>query len=86
MLTWDDEVKPTSPATSTSGSYNNANREAAFSPEVSLATVASTTPRVLNDAALAPLHSPLAPIRTASAEPATSRRVQAADKLSLIHI
>src|SRR5205085_7464461 len=71
MLTWDDEVTPTSPNTSPSGSYKNANREVSLSPEVSLATV-SPTPRKYDDAALAPA-------QPAQAAPA-KHRVSVADK------
>jgi ribonucleoside-diphosphate reductase beta chain len=67
MLTWDEEVKPTSPAPN-SGSFTN--REASHSPEIPQPAL-----RTLDDAALAPA----APARTA-AQPAIQRRVKAADK------
>ena len=65
MLTWDEEVKPTSPAPN-SGSILN--REASHSPEIPQPAL-----RTLDDAALAPA----APAR--AAQPAT-QRVKAADK------
>jgi ribonucleoside-diphosphate reductase beta chain len=68
MLTWDEEVKPTSPAPN-SGSFTP-NREASHSPEIPQFAL-----RTLADAALAPA----APARTA-AQPATQSRVKAADK------
>ena len=67
MLTWDEEVKPTSPAPN-SGSFMN--REASHSPDISQPAL-----RTLDDAALAPA----APARTA-AQPTTQSRVKAADK------
>ena len=67
MLTWDEEVKPTSPAPNSGSSLN---REAIDSPEISQPAL-----RTLNDAALAPA----APAR-AAAQPATQSRVKAADK------
>jgi ribonucleoside-diphosphate reductase beta chain len=68
MLTWDEEVKPTSPVPS-SGSI--ANREAIHSPQIPQPAL-----RTLDDAALAPA----APSRTAAAQPAAPpRRVKAAD-------
>src|SRR6185369_417963 len=79
MLTWDDEVTPTSQATSTSGSHNNENRETSISPTlVSLKEVALqpviTTPRKFDDVAL----SPAQPSVSATASQ-SKRRVQAAD-------
>src|SRR5205085_66189 len=50
MLTWDDEVTPSSPASSTTGSYKNENREAPFTPVAALASL----PEVL----LAPVTTP----------------------------
>jgi ribonucleoside-diphosphate reductase beta chain len=67
MLTWDEEVTPTSPAPN-SGSIMN--REASHSPEIPQPAL-----RTLNDAALAPA----LPART-SAQPAAQSRVKAADK------
>ena len=75
MLTWDEEVKPASPAPN-SGSFTP-NREVSYSlPQASHSpAIAQPALRTLDDAALAPA----APAR-ASAQPAIQRRVKAADK------
>src|SRR5207253_4081902 len=87
MLTWDDEVTPSSPASSTTGSYKNENREAPFTPVAALAslpevllapvTTPHITPRKFDDVALSPAQPPVA--ATSAAAP-TKRRVSAADK------
>ncbi len=70
MLTWDEEVKPTSPALN-SGSFTS--REVEHSP---LSPVAPSIPaRALDDAALAS-----APRPVSSVQPTSQRRVNAADK------
>src|SRR5438105_3411306 len=75
MLTWDDEVSPTSQQTSTTGSYKNENREISISSamltsveDLPVQPAAITTPRKFDDVALAP------------AQPLATRRVSAADK------
>src|SRR6476619_6324165 len=81
MLTWDDEVTPSSPASSNSGSYKNENRETSLSPEVSLAPVTpsaittTTAARKFDDVAL----SPAQPVQAAQTVRST-RRVTVADK------
>ena len=71
MLTWDEEVKPTSPAPN-SGSF--ANREASH-PQISQPAL-----RALDDVALAPVVHTAAPARAQAEQPAAHRRVNAADK------
>src|SRR4051794_10745355 len=79
MLTWDDEVTPSSPASSNTGSYKNENREASFTAEILLApvTAPTITPRKFDDVALSPAQQPSG--ATSAAAP-TKRRVSAADK------
>jgi len=72
MLTWDEEVKPTSPAPN-SGSF--ANCEAGHSPQIPQPAL-----RALDDVALAPVVRTAAPARAQAAQPASHRRVNAADK------
>ena len=81
MLTWDDDVKPTSPAPMNSGSSRN--REAAHTPlsQPALQPVASQIPqpiRTLNDGAMVPAQ-PRAAAQPAASQ-ASHRRVVAADK------
>ena len=74
MLTWDEEVKPSSPTAPRSGSHSS--REAHASPHSDLP--ATTTPaalRTLNDGAVVP-----AATAAPSIAPTSQRRVNAADK------
>src|SRR6478752_6266560 len=81
MLTWDDEVKPTSPTPVNSGS--SLNREVSHSPvlQPALQSVAAQIPqpiRTLNDGAVKPMQPRAAmPVTSAAA---SHRRVNAADK------
>ncbi|MDF2462869.1 MAG: nrdB [Ramlibacter sp.] len=78
MLTWDEEVKPTSPAPN-SGSF--ANREVSDSlREVSHPQISQPALRALDDVALAPVVRTAAPARAQVEQPASHRRVNAADK------
>ncbi|MDP3761616.1 MAG: ribonucleotide-diphosphate reductase subunit beta [Ramlibacter sp.] len=79
MLTWDEEVKPTSPAPN-SGSFANREvshslREAGHIPQISQPAL-----RALDDVALAPVVHTAAPTRAHAEQPAAHRRVNAADK------
>ena len=81
MLTWDDDVKPTSTAPMNSGS--SWNRETSHSPlsQPALQPVASQVPqpiRTLNDGAMVPAQ-PRAAAQPAASQ-ASHRRVVAADK------
>src|SRR3954466_8904639 len=87
MLTWDDEVTPTPSKPVSSGSIPN--RVATHSPLAQAASVSQPTLRTLDDGAPAPAgFAAAAPILThpapraaaASAQPASQRRVSAADK------
>jgi len=79
MLTWDDEVTPTSPNQSSSGSHKNENRETSFSPEVTLAPVTPiTTTRKFDDVALSPAQPATPSASSAGAQ--SKRRVTVADK------
>ncbi|MGZ5183122.1 MAG: ribonucleotide-diphosphate reductase subunit beta, partial [Ramlibacter sp.] len=82
MLTWDDDVKPTSPTPLSSGS--SWNREASHSPlsQPALQPVAPQAPqpiRTLNDGATVPAQPRVATPATGVEAPST-RRVAAADK------
>ena len=71
MLTWDDEVKPSSPNTFLGGSSAH--------PVITPPTLGSTAAvRTLNDGAVAPTPVPAAP--TSSAQARNERRVNVADK------
>jgi len=83
MLTWDDEVTPTPSKSVSSGLI--ANREATHSPLAAAAPIPQPHTRTLDDGALAPTASasPLAPAARgadSSAQPASHRRVTAAEK------
>jgi len=83
MLTWDEEVKPTSPTLPASGSFTN--REASHSlRDTDMPTASQSIPqipqpalRTLDDGAVV---APAAPSRSTAAQPALHRRVNAADK------
>src|SRR5689334_7815628 len=88
MLTWDEEVKPTSPA-SNIGSHMN--REVESSPLSQASHPISHIPqpalRTLDDVALAPVAAPSrvaaavqSHVASSAAQPASHRRVNAADK------
>ena len=71
MLTWDDEVKPSSPNTFLGGSSAH--------PVITPPTLGSNAAvRTLNDGAVAPAPVPAAP--TSSAQARNERRVNVADK------
>src|SRR6478609_5732186 len=72
MLTWDEEVKPTSPAPN-SGSFTN--REASHSLSQSAPQPAL---RTLDDGAV--LRAPTSPIAAQATAASSQRRVNAADK------
>ncbi|MDP1968561.1 MAG: ribonucleotide-diphosphate reductase subunit beta, partial [Burkholderiaceae bacterium] len=75
MLTWDDEVKPSSPTVMTSGLIDN--RQVDHSPVTPSTSLAARTPRTLDDGAPAPVVATAQSI----ARPASGhRRVNAADK------
>ncbi|ROZ79609.1 ribonucleotide-diphosphate reductase subunit beta [Ramlibacter sp. WS9] len=87
MLTWDEEVKPTSPAQN-SGSFTNREvshslREVNSSPVSQASQIPQPALRTLDDAALAPAAAPsrvAAAVQSHVAQPASHRRVNAADK------
>ena len=72
MLTWDEEVKPSSPSPLASGTLSRSMELPPLSATPAMQPVAAT--RTLNDGATAPV----AP--TTSAAASNSRRVTAADK------
>ena len=73
MLTWDDEVKPSSP---------NSSMGAMLSHPVIAPPAVSATPavRTLDDGAPAPSAAALAPTAASSAHASNERRVNVADK------
>ena len=80
MLPWDEEVKPTSPASNSSGSYQN--REVDHSPLSAHPEIPQTALRTLDYVAL---RAPAAPATATPAAPDASRapskhRVKASDK------
>jgi len=78
MLTWDEEVKPTSPAPN-SGSF--ANREVSIPlREASHPQIPQPALRALDDVALAPVVHTAAAARSQAEQPTVHRRVNAADK------
>jgi ribonucleoside-diphosphate reductase beta chain len=78
MLTWDDEVKPT-PSNPVSSGLHPTNREVPLSPLAQASTTPTPALRTLDDGAMPPVQT--APrAAAASAQPASTRRVTAADK------
>ena len=73
MLTWDDEVKPSSPNTSMGAPLSHP----AIAPS---AVSAMPAVRTLDDGAVAPVAAPAAPSAASSAQASSERRVNVADK------
>ena len=73
MLTWDDEVKPSSPNTSMGAPLGHP----AIAPS---AVSAMPAVRTLDDGAVAPVAAPAAPSAASSAQASSERRVNVADK------
>jgi ribonucleoside-diphosphate reductase beta chain len=77
MLTWDEEVKPSSPSPLASGTPSRSMELPPLSATPAMQPVAAT--RTLNDGAAAPVAAP-AVAQTTSAAATSTRRVTAADK------